>query len=276
MKFIIINGEVMNKEEANISSFYFNDLLIINEKVWFGFGGIPLLKEKMEQITQQLKDFGANVPALFLNQREFFRRIKRMLNKNRFYRTGLINFQILISKTETNFVLVATPFEQTEFIYHDNGILINFSDIHKYSKSPIQTKNSQANILELLATAKYRDLSVQKSFFLNETGMICDAGSANIFFVKNNVILTPSLETGCISDNIRVLVLEASKNIGLQINESTDIAPESVKKMNEIFIAAESTGIQRVLGIETKRFVHSVSLMIHKELNEILKKKALN
>ncbi len=97
MKYVIVNGEILKKEETNVTSFFWNDPLVLAEKIWFGFGGIPLFEEKTEQIIQQLQNLGANIPDLFLNQREFFRRIKRMLNKNRFYRTGLINIQILIS-----------------------------------------------------------------------------------------------------------------------------------------------------------------------------------
>ncbi len=170
--------------------------------------------------------------------------------------------------------MFATPYEQTEFIYHEKGALIRFAYIHKYSRNPFYANVNEATLLDRLAGAKNNDPQIQKSIFLNEKGMVCDAGIANVFFVMKNVLITPSLETGCISDNLRKLVLDASKNIGLQINESTEIIPDAIYKMDEIFFAAEPTGIQWVLGIGTKRFVHRVSNKIHNELNEILKRKA--
>jgi branched-chain amino acid aminotransferase len=247
------------------------DPLIISEKVWFGYGGIPLLKEKTEQIIFQLKNLGAVVPELFQNQKELFRRIKRMLNKNRFYRTGLINIQIMITNTETYFFLFATPHTEMEFKYFEKGVLVSLTDIQKQSKNILQTKMDQARFINLLAAVKSNDVHTQNFVFLNEKGMVCDAGLANIYFIQKNVLITPSLETGCITDNLRSLVLEASKKIGLEINESAEVDPESIYIMNEIFFAAEATGIQWVLGKNNKRFVHSVSLKIHKELNTILK-----
>ncbi len=276
MKFIIVNGEILKKEEANCTSFFWNDPLLLTNKMWFGFGGIPLFNENTDQIVRQLQDLKCTIPDLFLNKREFFRKIKRMLNKNRFYRSGLVNIQILISATETNFIMFATPFEQTEFVYQEKGTLINFSDILKYSKNPLQFKVEQSIFYELIARAKNNDTHIHHSVFLNEKENVCDTGTANIFFIKKNVLITPSLETGCISDHLRSLILDAAKNIGLQTNEAADITPETVYKMDEIFFAAESTGIHWVLGIDTKRFVHPVSIKIHRELNEILKKKVLN
>lgn len=274
MKYVIVNGEIQKTEEVNLTSFFWNDPLLITEIVWFGFGGIPLLNEKTAQIILQLQNLSANIPALFLNQREFFRRIKRMLNKNRFYRTGLINIQLLISETETNFVLFPTPYSEVEFNYHKKGVLMNFAAIQKQSEKIFQAETNQARLLHYLANQKNKNTQIQHLVFLNEKEMVCDAGIANIYFIKKKILFTPSVETGCIADNLRMPVLEASKNIGLEIKESAEIIPESIYSMDEIFFTAEATGFYWVLGINNKRFVHSVSIQIHEELNHILKSKA--
>jgi len=270
MEYVIINGEIVKKDEAILTSFFWNDPLFITEKVWFGFGGIPLFDEKLDKLSKQLQIIGAITPPLFLNQREFFRRIKRMLNKNRFYRSGLIHFQLLIAGTETNFVLYATPFEQSEFRYHDSGILIRFAENHKFSKSSMLFADNFTRIFDQVAFAMIKEPAVQGFIFLNEKGLVCDAGLSNVFFVKKNTLLTPSLATGCIPDHLRKLIIEAAVNLHLQIIEPEEIIPETVSKMDEIFFAGEVTGIQWVLGIDTKRFVHPVSAQIHNEMNKIL------
>lgn len=273
MEYVIVNGEILKKEEANLTSFFWNDPLIIDEKIWFGFGGIPLFTERLEQLVIRIQNLSAEVPSLFLNQRELFRRIKRMLNKNRFYRTGLIHIQLLISNSETDFVLFATPFEEMEFRYHEKGVLIEFAKNHKYSETQMLLTDNNKRIFNRLESAKNRDNFTQNFIFLNEKGIVCDAGVANVFFIKKNVLITPSAATGCIPDQLRKLILEAAGALKLQIVESEEVIPETIFKMDEIFFASEATGIQWVLGIETKRFVHSVSVQIHEELNKILKNK---
>ncbi len=273
MEYVIVNGEIVKKEEAELTSFFWKDPLLLTDKVWFGFGGIPLFTEKIEQLQQQLQVLGANTPELFLNQREFFRRIKRMLNKNRFYRTGLVHFQLLISNTETDFILYATPLEQSELAYHEKGILIRFANQQKYSKTPLVYADNLNRIFNRFATAGNEEAIVQNFVFLNENGMISNAGLANIFMIRNNVLTTPSLAAGCTPDNLRKPVLEAAGNLGFKLEEPEEILPETIFKMDEIFFAGEVTGIQWVLGIETKRFVHRVSAEIHEEINKILKSK---
>ncbi len=273
MEYVIVNGEIIKKEEANLTPFFCNNPLIISEKMWFGFGGVPLFSEKMEQLASHMQNLGVDIPSLFLKQRELFRRIKRMLNKNRFYRTGLIHFQLLNSDSKTDFILFATPFEEMEFKYHERGVLIGLAENHKYSGTPIPIADNYKYFFYRLAEEKNKNSIIQNFIFLNEKGMVCDAGQANVFLIKKQTLITPSPDSGCISDSLRRLVLEAAGNFKLQLIESDEISPEMIYKMDEIFIAAESTGIYWVLGIDTKRFVHSVSGQIHEELNKILKSK---
>jgi hypothetical protein len=57
--------------------------------------------------------------------------------------------------------------------------------------------------------------------------------------------------------------------------ESENIYKEDVLQMNEIFIAGEEYGIQWLLGVENKRYVHRYSAIIHEKLNDYLKKKVV-
>ena len=45
MEYVIVNGEIIKKEEANFTSFFWNNPLIFTKEIWFGFGGIPLFAE---------------------------------------------------------------------------------------------------------------------------------------------------------------------------------------------------------------------------------------
>jgi branched-chain amino acid aminotransferase len=61
--------------------------------------------------------------------------------------------------------------------------------------------------------------------------------------------------------------------MGLKTTESADIKREDIFHIDELFIASEETGIQWILGVENKRFVHEYSVSIHEKLNEYLKEK---
>ncbi len=78
MDFLIINGKVVSKNEANLTGFLWDEPFILTQKIWFGFGGIPLFNENIQLIEQQLETFKLSSPKLLKNKRELFRLVKRI------------------------------------------------------------------------------------------------------------------------------------------------------------------------------------------------------
>jgi branched-chain amino acid aminotransferase len=107
--------------------------------------------------------------------------------------------------------------------------------------------------------------------FLNENGFVTDCIGANVFGIRKGELITPSIETGCYTDLLRAHVIEVTKELSLKINETASLHKEELIKMDEIFIASEASGIEWVVGIGNKRFVHSVSDLVQGRLNERLK-----
>lgn len=275
MDFLIINGQVVSKDEANLTAFLWDEPFIISQKVWFGFGGIPLFKENMESLERQLATFNQPLPALFKNKRELFRLTKRMLNKNKFYRSGFVHFQFFISSEQINTLITCSAFPEFEFPFANDGILVNFTDCTKNSTSVLGKFKCHNQPLWNSAKAKLKEALIQGSILINEKEFVCEGIAANIFMIKNKVLITPSLETGCYNDILRSAVLELARFLKLKVIETSEIKPEHLKEMDEIFFASEEKGIQWVLGIGNKRFVHEYSNEIHEQLNVFLKSKVV-
>jgi len=273
MDFIIINGEIVKKSETGFTPFFWDEPFVISQKMWFGFGGIPLFQENLEKIKLILKTLNSDVPGLFTDERELFRITKRMLNKNRFYRSGIITCQFFIGKTETNTIISGYDFAEFAFPSAKQGLLIDFSEFVKFTGNPLNQFGYFNVPLWKTAASKNRETVHQNSIFLNEKGIVTDCISANIFMIRGKVLYTPALETGCYNDNLRNCILEIAPKLNLKVNESDGIESEDVIQMNEIFLASEEHGIQWVLGVGTKRFVHHYSVKIHELLNDYLKKK---
>ena len=83
-------------------------------------------------------------------------------------------------------------------------------------------------------------------------------------------MFTPSVETGCYIDTIQSLVLQAAKNIGFSVSEVDNLGPQDILQMDEAFIASEAKSMQKIIGIDNKRFIHKKTGAIHIELNKIL------
>ena len=273
MDYVIVNGEIIRKTEANLTSFFWNEPQFFHHKIWYGFGGIPLFFENIQLIHQQINLFGAEIPSLFNHQRELFRITKRMLNKNKFFRSGQINIQLFIQERKVDFVITSMSFPEFEFPINEQGLLVHFSEIKKDSGNIYNRFALYNQLIWETEKTKNEETPFQNSIFLNENEMVCDTDSANIFMIKNNSVITPALETGCYNDILRDFILSISNELNFKITEAANLKKDDVYNMNEIFLAGENNGFQWVMGIEGKRFVRQKSVLIHQKLNEFLKNK---
>lgn len=274
MDFLIINGEVVSKNEANLTNFLWNEPFIIAQKVWFGFGGIPHFQENLDSIKEQLKTLNLPLPKLCKNKRELFRLTKRMLNKNKFYRSGLVNYQFFISDKNINYLITSEAFETFDFPFGEQGLLVNFSTVRKNSTFKLGRFKYHNNNLWNAAKAEIQNLKLGDSILLNENENVCEGIASNLFLIKDGVLITPSLETGCYEDLLRSVVLSVAKDLNLKSIEVPEIAKEHILEMDEVFFASEEHGIQWVLGVDKKRFVHEYSERVYIKLNDYLKNRA--
>ncbi len=273
MDYIIINSDIVKKHETGFLPFFWNEPIVVTQKIWFGFGGIPLFHENIESIKSVLGKLNCEIPEIFNDERELFRITKRMLNKNRYYRSGIIACNVFIGRNETNTILTSRAFPEFDFTISKQGLLINFSEIAKNSGNPLNQFGFFNKCAWEFTNAENRKTIHDNSVFLNEKGCVCDCISANLFMVKGKTLLTPSVKTGCYTDELRDIILEVSAKANLAVSESEGIKKEDIFQMNEIFLASEENGIQWVLGVDGKRYVHHHSLKINELVNDYLKRR---
>lgn len=271
MEFLIANGKVAGINEINLNHLITEPSFRLSQKVWYGYGGIPLLSENLQQIKLQAETLKLPFPKEFENRRELFRLTKRMLNKNKFYRSGYLHFQLFWNKNQVQTLITANAFEQFNFLLNDAGLLVTFSSQKKYTQN---TRNQFPFFNEKIWESGMREIwqtPFQQIIFLNEKNAICEGVRANIFLIKGNELLTPALSSGCYEDVLRPVILETAKNSGLKVFEPETIEKPILFEMDEIFFASEIIGVQWVLGIENKRYLHFYSKIIKEKMDDFLK-----
>lgn len=268
--FLIINGEILSEQEARLAVLP-TDTLIVSQKVWFGYGGIPLLQQNIVSIKKQLESLGAKLPDLLQNKRETFRLTKRMLNKNKFYRSGLISFQFILSRERVDYVVRAKAKEIFDFPLSEQGLLVEFyndqvCDKNRFSKLRCHHVNHWR-----MAESQINTRTKTSQILLNHKHFLTEGVASNLFMVKDGVLISPDLTTGCYEDVLRHIVLELAKKMKLKIIETPNIEMQHFLSMDEAFFISEEKGIQWILGIANKRFVNEVSSQLHLQLNDYLK-----
>lgn len=263
MEYLVANGKIARSDEINLNHLLTKSSFRLSQKVWYGYGGIPFFSENMEQIKHQAETLQLLFPKEFENRRELFRITKRMLNKNKFYRSGYVHFQLFWNGKQPQTLITANAFEEFDFPFTATGILATFSIQRKQSQNPFNRFPFYNEILWQTGLSEIQQSPFQQVIFMNENHSACECAFANLFLVKGNDLLTPAVSAGCYEDVLRNHVLNAAKNAGFQVSEINSIDAPKILEMDEIFAASECKGFQWFLGIENKRFLHSGSKKIY-------------
>ena len=270
MNFVFFDHKFFEAGDLNLTGFVLDGSFCITQKIWFRNNELPLFSENLSLMREKAGIFRLGWNGLVEDPQELLRLTKRLLNKNRLYKTGLAVLKAFWQNGEVHILIQAIPSTLKDFHLAEKGILMNFSDVARFSGNPYASFD-HFNLAEWgVAFSEIKDTMNNNSIILNQSGAVCEAIGGNIFFIRGRSLITPSPDTGCYLDPVRKKIIDAAVACQFQVMESSAITKDLVYDMDEIFIASEAAGMQWVIGIDTKRFIHYRSDELNIKLNELL------
>lgn len=140
-----------------------------------------------------------------------------------------------------------------------------FKDYHVSSGllSSVKTNNRMVNVLGAVFAL---DNDFQNSILINERKELVGATDSNLFLVKGDKIITPSIDSGCINGIIRKKVIESLKsNPDLEVEE-TAVSPFELLKVDEVFLTNSISGIQSVDKYRKKHYRDTLAKQVRSNL----------
>ncbi len=138
-------------------------------------------------------------------------------------------------------------------VLNENAITkISFSDKTKLnfsSFSPYKTLNSLPYIL---AGIEKTVRNLEDLILLDTQNNISECIAANIFWIKNDKIFTPNLQTGCVGGIMRAQVIKIAKNLSIDLEEG-NFPRIHLFDANCVFMT-NVTGIRWIQNIENQVF----------------------
>jgi branched-chain amino acid aminotransferase len=119
--------------------------------------------------------------------------------------------------------------------------------------SPLAGTKSISYAENLMFLAQARRAGADEALLVNTRGEICEAATANVFFVRGGILRTPPLESGCLPGVARALVLEDADALGLAVDTS-DCLPEELAAADEAFLTSSTRGVVAVSTLDGKPF----------------------
>jgi branched-subunit amino acid aminotransferase/4-amino-4-deoxychorismate lyase len=168
-------------------------------------------------------------------------------------------------------------FTSSEPMRPKRELAITLSPHRLLSHSPLAGIKRTAMIENVLALEEARSRGFGEAVMLNERGQIVGATAANIFWVENGQLFTPSLATGCVAGVTRALVRLLAGRIRLRIVEG-GFPVQSLLSASEVFLTSTWREIAPVASFDAKKYAGGqarLTKLINREFQKLVRRMLL-
>lgn len=271
--FININGKtVLNNLpvlQADNHSYRYADGLFETMKI--ENGKIKLEQYHFERLFNGLMELKFEFPGLFTRER-MREEILQLCKKNKSEMLGRVRLSVsrgngglYDNDKKFQYLIECQPLEETINKLNENGLVI---DIYPDARKSIDKFSGlkSANYLPYVMAAIWaKENKLNDALVLNSKERICDASVANVFWVKEGIIITVPLDEGCIAGVMRRNLIEQSIGLNIKIKEK-ELHPTDLETADEVFLTNTISGIRWVYRFRNKTYANTLSAKLFKNL----------
>jgi branched-chain amino acid aminotransferase len=125
----------------------------------------------------------------------------------------------------------------------DRTLKIDWSPFRIEARRATAGVKSTSYADNFLAWREAQGRGLDDAICCNSSGAVCETTRANIFWTRNGVLFTPSLESGALPGIGRELVLEWARAEGILAREGV-FSPTDVSGADAIFLSGAATGVR--------------------------------
>ncbi|MBK9465016.1 MAG: aminotransferase class IV [Chitinophagaceae bacterium] len=263
MNSICFNGKFFSADEpvllASNRGYRYGDGLFETMKVQQG--NILLADYHFERLYTGIAMLQFEMPRLFLRQRTEDE-ILHLCKKNKCEQLGRVRLSVFRGngglydeEKALQYLIECWPLNESVSKLNENGLVIDiYSEAEKSCDKFSNLKS--ANFLPYSMAALYaKEKKVNDCLVLNSTGSIADSTIANLFVIKNGIIVTPGLDEGCVNGVMRRHLLKEMQNAGYDTREVT-VSVNDLANADEVFLTNAINGIRWVRQFRDKLYTN--------------------
>lgn len=225
-----------------------NNISFNSELCKFGIGLFETIK-----VTNRPIDFDIHMDRIFNSIKELNLNIKleRKFIENEILNyienNNIINKALRLTVFDEGYNISTRDILYTQDIYI-KGFKLNISPIKRGNS--ILYKHKTTNYFENIYTKNYaNEKGFDDGIFLNSEGTILECSMSNIFFIKDDIVLTPSSNLPILNGTKKKRIIETCQELNIKVEE-TEINVNEIHKFDFIFISNSLMGAMKVAQIE--------------------------
>lgn len=247
-----MNGEYIDSEELHISPFDHGFLYGLGFFETFRTynGKVPFLKEHMARLKEALQKYRIEFPYTI----EELQKVIVALNDANDEEDGY--FRLNVSAGNHDIGLAPTSYNKPNVILFRKKLLVPERGTEKAAVLLVTKRNVPEDGVtrfkghhygnNVVARLELPNLAEQEGFFLTQDDFVAEGITSNIFWVKNDIIYTPAIDTGILPGITRAKVIMLAKNHNIEVVEG-EFSLQLLLEADECFI---TTAIQELIPIK--------------------------
>ena len=279
---IYIDGKWYNQENAKIS--VLDRGLICGDSIYEVFRSyngkrIFLLDEHIERLKKSADYLRLALPC---SCEEIKDTLDQCVSEARFKQTyirliitrGIADINLDFSQpTKPSFIVLLKEYFPSPKAQYSEGIDLKIVTIRRNPIDSFDPGAKSGNYLNsALAFNEARDTGFHDALLLNHQNYCTESSTSNFFFVKGNVLCTPSLEMGILSGITRNFIIKCAREAKLVVNEGA-FTKSDLWNADEAFISSTLKEIMPVKSIDHEKIFSEIPGKITKKLQTLFAQK---
>ncbi|HQZ74982.1 MAG TPA: aminotransferase class IV [Chitinophagaceae bacterium] len=268
--FICLNGKILRAEDpvllASNRGYRYGDALFETMKV--ASKNILLEAYHFERLFAGLRLLQFEVPKL-LTREKLCKEVLLLAEKNHCGNLARIRLSVFRGnggvydeERTPQYLIECWPLNESLNRLNENGLIIDVFPAARKSCDSFSHLKS-ANYLPYTMAAIYAKANkLNDCLVLNTDGNIADATIANVFLIKEGVIITPGPDQGCVNGVMRRHLLEKMKDAGYSIQENP-VSVSTLEEADEVFLTNAISGIRWVKQFRDNVYSNNLTVEIY-------------
>jgi branched-chain amino acid aminotransferase len=285
--FININGKLFHRNEAKIS--VFDSGFLLGDGVWEGIrlhkSKLVFIEDHLNRLYESAKGISLNIPY---SNEYIIKEINKVLSKNKM--DDNIHIRLVISRGDkitpyqnpnanrgpVNLVIIP-EYKEAEPNTYIKGLSIGRVPNIRPNESILSPHfNTLSKLNCILASIEANKLGYDEGIMNDLNGNISTCNSTNLFFIKNDIVLTSTGEY-CLNGITRGKAISLCNQNNIECSE-TNFTFEEIKDCNEAFVTGTFAGIIPVSRLEGSKLestnvdslVNKIRALYNKEIQDYI------
>lgn len=230
-------------------------------------GEICFFEKHFDLIVHNASILQFQLPETF-SKKKIYRAIHRLIQQHKAFKGAncTIHFFRKYGEITCNFLITMCVEDYQFYSFNEKGksitVLENMHNMLNYSRT-IQKPEHINSTAKILANQQ----ACNDCIILNMHGNISRCSDSNIFLLREETIITPSLDEGALDDIMRESILELCCGLKMNILDDGILQVEDLFRADEVFMANSKEGIQWVGAFRQKRYFRKKVYALYEKLS---------